>query len=67
MTDTGHYEVRQGDTISTIARRFKVGQTQLIEANDGSTILRVGKHFNIADIRKAKSVKVAYSIGHEDI
>ena len=41
------YTVRRGDTISTIARRFKVSQAQLIEANNGRTFLRVGKRFNI--------------------
>ncbi len=41
------YTVRRGDTISTIARQFHVSQRQLIEANNGSTFLRVGKRFNI--------------------
>jgi LysM repeat protein len=41
------YTVRRGDTISTIARKFHVSQTQLREANHGSSRLRVGQHFNI--------------------
>ncbi len=41
------YTVHRGDTISTIARRFNVSQTQLREANHGSSRLRVGQHFNI--------------------
>jgi membrane-bound lytic murein transglycosylase D len=41
------YSVRRGDTISTIARRFHVSQTQLRDANHGSTRLRVGQRFNI--------------------
>lgn len=41
------YTVRRGDTISTIARRFRVSQAQLRDANHGSTRLRIGQHFNI--------------------
>lgn len=41
------YSVRRGDTISTIARRFNVSQSQLREANHGRTFLRVGQRFNI--------------------
>ena len=66
LSSNGNYTVRQGDTISTIARRFKVSQDQLIEANNGSTVLIVGKRFDIADIRE-KNVKVAYSGSNNDI
>jgi membrane-bound lytic murein transglycosylase D len=41
------YTVRRGDTISTIARRFNVSQSQLRDANHGRTFLRVGQRFNI--------------------
>lgn len=41
------YTVRKGDTISTIARRFKVSQAQLREQNHGRSFLRVGQRFNI--------------------
>jgi membrane-bound lytic murein transglycosylase D len=41
------YTVRRGDTISTIARRFKVSQAQLRAANNGRTFLRIGQRFNI--------------------
>ena len=41
------YSVHRGDTISTIARRFNVSQSQLREANHGRTFLRVGQRFNI--------------------
>ena len=41
------YTVRRGDTISTIARRFNVSQTQLREANHGSSRLHIGQRFNI--------------------
>jgi membrane-bound lytic murein transglycosylase D len=41
------YTVHRGDTISTIARRFHVSQTQLRDANHGSSRLRVGQRFNI--------------------
>jgi len=77
------YTVRRGDTISTIARHFKVSQRQLIEANKGRTFLRVGRRFNIvlsdthtrrttakvskSNIHKAKSVKAVTSDSHKDI
>lgn len=41
------YTVRRGDTISTIARRFNVSQSQLRDANHGRSFLRVGQRFNI--------------------
>jgi membrane-bound lytic murein transglycosylase D len=47
MLGAVRYTVHRGDTISTIARRFNVSQTQLREANHGRTFLRVGQHFNI--------------------
>ncbi len=51
------YTVRKGDTISGIARRFRVSQAQLREANHGSNFLRIGKRFNIvlADRRAYRS------------
>ncbi|HEY0666430.1 MAG TPA: LysM domain-containing protein, partial [Gallionella sp.] len=66
-----------------IARRFKVSQRQLIEANKGRTFLRVGQRFNIvlsdthrsrpaarkgkSNVLKAKSVKTATADSHKDI
>ncbi|HEY0665238.1 MAG TPA: transglycosylase SLT domain-containing protein [Gallionella sp.] len=82
MLGAVRYTVRRGDTISTIARRFKVSQRQLIEANKGRTFLRVGQRFNIVlsdtrrsrpaakarpNVQKAKSVKAIASDNHKDI
>lgn len=41
------YTVRKGDTISTIARRFKVSQASLISMNRGNKRLSLGHRFNI--------------------
>ena len=41
------YTVRKGDTISTIARRFRVSQASLISMNRGSHRLRIGQRFTI--------------------
>ncbi|TNC96311.1 MAG: membrane-bound lytic murein transglycosylase D [Gallionellaceae bacterium] len=41
------YTVRKGDTISTIARRFKTSKTNLVAMNRGSHRLRVGQRFTI--------------------
>jgi len=41
------YTVRKGDTISTIARRFKTSQANLVAMNHGSHRLRVGQRFTI--------------------
>ena len=41
------YTVRKGDTISTIARRFRVSQAHLISMNRGSHRLRIGQRFTI--------------------
>ena len=41
------YKVRRGDTISTIARRFRVSQASLFAMNHGSSKLRIGKRFTI--------------------
>jgi membrane-bound lytic murein transglycosylase D len=63
------YTVRRGDTISTIARRFKVSQRQLIEANNGRTFLRVGKRFNIvlSDTRSSRRSKTSTKTKNADI
>jgi membrane-bound lytic murein transglycosylase D len=61
MYGSVRYTVRKGDTISTIARRFHVSQTQLRESNHGSAHLHVGQHFNIvlADHRSSRRHRVA--------
>jgi len=41
------YTVRKGDTISTIARRFKTSKANLVAMNRGSHRLRVGQRFTI--------------------
>ncbi len=41
------YAVHKGDTISTIARRFHVGQSGLISMNHGSKRLHIGQRFTI--------------------
>lgn len=41
------YVVRRGDTISSIAHKFHVSQSQLREANHGSSRLHIGQRFNI--------------------
>ncbi|MDX8398658.1 MAG: transglycosylase SLT domain-containing protein [Gallionellaceae bacterium] len=41
------YKVRRGDTISAIARRFRVSQASLFAMNHGSSRLRIGQRFTI--------------------
>lgn len=48
-SDFTNYRVRTGDTLSTIARRFRVSLAALIEVNDltRKSVLRVGKRLRI--------------------
>ncbi|MBU0688620.1 MAG: LysM peptidoglycan-binding domain-containing protein [Gammaproteobacteria bacterium] len=41
------YVVRRGDTISGIARKFKISQRSLIAMNNGRSFLRIGQKFTI--------------------
>lgn len=41
------YTVRKGDTISSLAKRFRTSQSNLIAMNRGSRHLRVGQRFSI--------------------
>jgi len=41
------YRVRKGDTISAIARRFRVSQASLFAMNHGSSRLHIGQRFTI--------------------
>jgi membrane-bound lytic murein transglycosylase D len=52
------YTVSRGDTISTIARRFRISMNALMEANDLSKkhYLRVGSHLRIPSGRYAPSI-----------
>lgn len=61
------YRIRNGDTLSTISRRFRVSMSHLIEVNDLSrrTVLRVGRVLRIpksqreiSSQRKPSSMKV---------
>ena len=52
------YTVRKGDTLSTIARQFRISMNALMDANDLSKkhYLRVGSHLRIPSGRYAPSV-----------
>jgi membrane-bound lytic murein transglycosylase D len=59
------YRIRPGDTLSTIARRFRVSMATLIDVNDLSrrTVLRVGRTLRIPkNSRSAASVKKTSSL-----
>ncbi len=59
------YRIRSGDTLSTIARRFRVSMATLIDINDLSrrTVLRVGRTLRIPkNSRSAASVKKTSSL-----
>jgi membrane-bound lytic murein transglycosylase D len=53
------YVVRKGDTISGIARQFRVSQRSLIAMNHGRSFLRIGQRFTIlpGSSRKVSSRK----------
>lgn len=63
--DYSYYRVRRGDTISSIARKFNVSQTKILQLNRMSarSVLSVGKRLrvpseNVATLGPAKSSKL---------
>jgi membrane-bound lytic murein transglycosylase D len=64
------YVVRRGDTISGIARKFRISQRSLFAMNHGRSFLRVGQKFTIlpgssrrASARKASKIRKAAKRG----
>jgi membrane-bound lytic murein transglycosylase D len=58
------YTIRRGDTLSTIARQFRISQSGLMDANDlrKNQYLRIGQHLRIPSGRYAPSTaKTNYS------